>query len=158
MFLQNHYFFEKQSIFTAFSQKIGHFFREYPDFSGVFPKNNPFFHTNPQKHKIFVFGKIEVIKYNFALFIHKTKHCFSSPYPDLSPAIRGQSHPPAVHRRKHSIDRENNKKARDPIPDGAAKEIRCYFVNNFLLQFSNYFVPLCAILKQNEATLILISK
>ena len=52
LFLQNHYFFEKQSIFSAFSRKTEQFFRERPDFFSVFPKNIPFFSPNAEKSQI----------------------------------------------------------------------------------------------------------
>jgi len=52
LFLQNHYFFEKQSIFSAFSRKTRSFFRERPDFFSIFPKNNPIFSPNAEKSQI----------------------------------------------------------------------------------------------------------
>ena len=61
LFLQNHYFFEKQSIFSAFSRKTGSFFREQPDFFSVFPKNNPIFSPNAKKSQISIFPNFQGI-------------------------------------------------------------------------------------------------
>ena len=69
LFLQNHYFFEKQSIFSAFSRKIGSFFREHPYFFSVFPKNSPIFSPNSEKSQISIFPNFQDISAQFSTII-----------------------------------------------------------------------------------------
>jgi len=61
LFLQNHYFFEKQSIFSAFFRKTRPFFRQHPYFFSHFSENSPIFSPNDQKSQISIFPKIEDI-------------------------------------------------------------------------------------------------
>jgi len=65
LFLQNHYFFEKQLIFSAFFRKIRLFFQQHPDFFSNFPKNTPLFTPLAEKQRILISLKIEVFKNNF---------------------------------------------------------------------------------------------
>lgn len=49
LFLQNHYFFEKQSIFSAFSRKTGSFFSRIARFFQHFSEKQPHFFTERRK-------------------------------------------------------------------------------------------------------------
>lgn len=88
LFLQNHYFFEKQSIFSAFSRKTGPFFREYPDFFSVFPKNSPIFSPNAKKITNFDFS--EFLGY-FSLIFNYNSTTDGFPAPERRKCRRRQN-------------------------------------------------------------------
>jgi len=55
LILQNHYFFEKQSIFSSFSQKTTHFSRIHLEIFSIFRKNTSIFTPITKKSQILIF-------------------------------------------------------------------------------------------------------
>lgn len=127
-FSKNHFFLKNRNFLRQFPRKQLHFSGDRPFFEAVFRKTTPFFHENPENHTFFIF------------------RIFQGKKDKISPKCR-----------KSQRVRNPGKRVCGRPFDPANGEF-CYFGNNLLLQFDNYFVPLRAISKLQAETLILISK
>ena len=127
-FCKNHFFLKNRDFLRQFSEKHLHFFEKSRFFKAIFRKTTPFFHRNPKNHTFLIFR------------IFQDKKDKISPKCLKSQRVR------------------NPEKRECSRPFDPANGEFCYFVNNLLLQFDNYFVPLRAISKLQAETLILISK